>query len=479
MEKTLGDFVVALRKADLEVSPAETLDAMNALEIVGLEDRRLLHDTLAIILAKTPEEKAMFDICFDRFFSFKQFVGDEDREFVTSDNEGGGGSIASGDDSDGDGEDGEEGGADGKRRRRRGRASAHFNSRLGHLLLSDNHAELAVSMAEAAKAVHLEKIKTLRERSLYTRRILLHMGLNELEAEISRLRHEPDERSQRTADRLAQAANYLTDQVRDFVEEQYLLIVDGSGQRFLSEAVSQTRLTNMQTYYFDHIREAVRKLANQLAKRHAKRKKIYNRGHLDVRKTLRHNLQYDGSLFNIKWKQIKLERPRVFVICDVSGSVKNVSRFLLTFLYSLSEVLPRVRSFAFSNDLGEVSELFERYPLEQAIEMSLDDYGKGSTDYGQAFKRFKELALSDLDNRSTVIILGDARNNYFDPGTEELKQIAAKARQVIWLNPESRPQWQEGDAEMKTYLPYCHFAEVCNSLTDLERMVSRVLRSAQ
>lgn len=486
MEKTLGDFVIALRKADLEVSPAETLDAMNALEIIGLEDRRLLHDTLAIILAKTPEEKIMFDICFDRFFSFRQFGGDARRRSGAPQKE----SVGSlslddpGEMEDDDGENGDDNesgeGNDGrKRRRRRERAPAHFNSKLGHLLLSENHPELAVLMAGAAKAVHLEKIKTLRERSLYTRRILLHMGFNELESEIARLRHEPDERSHRTAERLTQAANYLTEQVRDFVEEQYLLIVDGSGQRFLSDAVSQTKLTNMQAYYFDHIREAVRKLANQLAKRHAKKKKIYNRGHLDVRKTLRHNLQYDGSLFDIKWKQIKLERPKVFVICDVSGSVKNVSRFLLTFLYSLSEVLPRVRSFAFSNDLGEVSELFERYPLEEAIEMSLDDYGKGSTDYGQAFKRFKELALADLDNRSTVIILGDARNNYFDPGVETLKQISGKARQVIWLNPESRPQWQEGDAEMKTYLPYCHFAEVCNSLTDLERMVSRVLRSAQ
>jgi uncharacterized protein with von Willebrand factor type A (vWA) domain len=150
----------------------------------------------------------------------------------------------------------------------------------------------------------------------------------------------------------------------------------------------------------------------------------------------------------------------------------------LTFLYSLNEVLPKVRAFAFSNDLGEVTELFKRYALEEAIEMSLDDYGKGSTDYGQAFRRFKEIAYSDVDNRSTVIILGDSRNNYFAPGTEALKQISGKARQVIWLNPEPRSKWREGDAEMKLYLPYCQFADVCNSLSDLERMVSRVLRSA-
>lgn len=468
----MGEFVVALRNADLEVSPAETLDAMNALDIIGVEDRRLMRDTLSIILAKSPDEKAQFDVCFERFFSFRQFG----RTLEAT--QGGTGSPADffGNELPAT-EDGDRPGPGARPRRRR--AQAHFNSRLGHLLLSGEQAELAVLMARAAQEAGLEKIRTLRERSLYVRRILLHMGVTDLDAEIDRLQRADDPLRQRTAELLTNAKHYLTEQVRDFVEEQYLLLVDGSGMRFLSDAVSSTRLTNMQPFYFDHIREAVRKLANQLAKRHAKRRKLYNRGKLDVRKTLRRNLQYDGALFDLKWKQIRLERPKVFVICDVSGSVKNVSRFLLTFLYSLSEVLPRVRAFAFSNELGEVTELFERYPLDQAIEMSLDDYGKGSTDYGQAFRHFKELALTDIDSRSTVIILGDSRNNYFEPGADFLKQIHSRARQVIWLNPESRDRWREGDAEMASYLPFCQYADVCNSLADLERMVSRVLRSAQ
>ena len=477
MEKTLGDFVAALRKADLAVSPAETLVAMNALELIGLEDPRLIRDSLSIILAKTPEEKAQFDICFDRFFSFRQFQSSK-KKLSTADSaeEGTGGSFGS---VEGEGEGEGEAEPAQQRKRKRGSTGMHHSSKLGHLLLGEQQAELALLMAQAAQAVNLDRIRTLRERSLFTRRILVHMGIGILDSEIERLEHGNDPAGTSMATQLAEARHYLTEQVRDFVEQQYLLIVDGSGNRFLVDAVSQTKLTNMQVYYFDHIREAVRRLANQLAKRHAKRRKITNRGQLDVRKTIRSNLQLDGILFNLKWKQIRLERPKVFVICDVSGSVKNVSRFLLTFLYSLNEVLPRVRAFAFSNDLGEVTEFFDRYGIDEAIEMSLDDYGKGSTDYGRAFNRFKELALSDIDNRSTVLILGDSRNNYFEPGSDALKQISSKARQVIWLNPEPRDKWKEGDAEMKTYLPYCHFAEVCNSLADLERMVSRVLRTAQ
>lgn len=473
MEKTLGDFVLALRRSDVPVSPAESLDAMSAMALIGVENRRLLHDTLALILAKSPEEKALFDVCFDRFFSFHQFgnagpaTADVPSETATA---GGGPDLSAADKL--------EQPPASKRRRRDPPQQAHHHSKLGHLLLEDDQSELALLMVRAAAEVKLERIRTLRERSLFVRRILVHMGMSLLESEIERLRQSGDELAALTAYQLTEAARYLTEQVREFVEEQYYLLVDGSGTRFLTEAVTDTRLTNMQPYYFDHIREAVRKLANQLAKRHAKRRKVVNRGQLDVKRTLRSNLQYDGALFDIKWKQTRLERPKVFVICDVSGSVKNISRFLLTFLYSLGEVLPKVRSFAFSNELGEVTDIFDRYPLEEAIEMSLDDYGKGATDYGLAFKRFRELALRDLDNRSTVIVLGDSRNNYYDSGEAALKQIASKARQVIWLNPEPRDKWEEGDAEMQTYLPYCDFADVCNSLPDLERMVTRVLQSA-
>lgn len=472
MEKTLGDFVSALRKADLAVSPAESLDAMAALEIIGLQNRTLLKDSLSIVLAKTPEEKALFEICFNRFFSYQEFdqlksIASEYRDNLE---------IASGglqSEADADSADRKEG----KRHRHRTPLVQH-DSHLGHILLSADEAGLTMLLSRASNEVHLENIKSLRERSVYSRRILLHMGVSELDAEIERLKDEESEEAHYAAIALSSGRAYLAERVRDHVEQQYLLLVDGSGQRFLVEAVSATKFTNMQPYYFEHIRESVRKLAHHLAKKHAKRRKLVNRGQLDIRKTLRRNLVYDGNLFDIRWKQIKLQRPRVFVICDVSGSVRNVSRFLLTFLYSLSELLPRVRSFAFSNELGEVTDLFDRYTLEEAIDMSLDDYGKGSTDYGQAFKDFKRLALQDLDSKSTIIILGDGRNNYYDPRVDILKEMSSRCRQIIWLNPESRDRWNIGDADMKQFLSHCDYAEVCNSLEDLKRMVGRVLKTA-
>lgn len=471
----IGDFVAALRKADLLVSPAESLDAIAALEIIGLSDRDLLKDTLSIVLAKTEEEKLQFDICFERFFSHQSFRGLESLTLIKPSQRPDTGSGQTGGD---EAEDPDEKGQ-GKRRRNSGAQPAAFQqSRLGNMLLSADESGIALLLVEAANSVQLHRMKSLRERSLYSRRILLHMGGQQLDEEIARLKSEKGALEVATAEALARGRAYIIERIRTYVEGQYLLLVDGTGERFIKEALSDSKLTTIQPYYFDHIRESVRKLAHQLAKKYAKRKKVVKRGQLDIRKTLRNNLAFDGSLFDIRFKQIKPQRPRVFVLCDVSGSVKNVSRFLLTFLYSLSEVLPRVRAFAFSNELGEVTELFEKYPLNEAIEMSLNDYGKGSTDYGQAFKDFKRIAMNDIDSRSTIIILGDGRNNYFDTQAEILKEIGRKGKQVIWLNPESRDRWNTGDAEMKQFLPYCNYAEVCNSIKDLDRMVGSILASA-
>jgi len=471
VDKTIGDFVSALRKADVLVSPAETLDAIAALDLIGLQDRRLLQDTLSIILAKTSEEKAVFEVCFNRFFSFQQF--DEQPQFLKE--------ISNHFlELQAPGAQGQEDPPDKPRNTGKKRRSiAHHTSHLGDLLLSGDITGLALAMKEAAVSVSLDQIRSLRERGIYTRRILLHLGLSQLEAEIKRLEQTDNEASKQTAKLLSQAKTYLTEQVQNYVEEQYLLIVDGIGGRSITEALTQSRLTNIQFYYFDRIREVIRKLAHQLAKRHAKKKKIINRGQLDIRKTLRKNQGHDGIMFDLHWKQTRVDKPKVYVLCDVSGSVKNVARFLLTFLYGLSEVIPGVRSFVFSGEFGEVTEYFESYSLEEALEMSLKDFGKGSTDYGNAFRSFRDLCLSEIDSRSTVIVLGDARNNYFSTGAEQLKLVSKKCRQVIWLNPELRDRWQTGDSEMNAYLPACHFADVCNSLPDLQRIVSRVLRTAQ
>ncbi len=147
-------------------------------------------------------------------------------------------------------------------------------------------------------------------------------------------------------------------------------------------------------------------------------------------------------------------------------------------LYSLEEVMPKLRAFAFSSDLAEVTELFQRNDIEAAISKTLRDYSGGSTDYGQAFTDFRKACLDDLDKRTTIIILGDARNNFGDPKAEVLKEFYTRAKKVIWLNPEAQHSWGTGDSEMHKYSVYSHQVNECNSLVHLERVVNQLLQSA-
>ena len=493
MDRTLTNFIAALRNAEVRVSPAETLDALNAVELVGYRDRRLLKNALALMLPKTIDEKDTFDDTFDRFFSFEDVAGEnlaidleaeEGEDAEAGEGEGQGGGNAQG-------ERRGAGGARGKNKKNRfmsieqeeeeedlgpgDMASPH--SPLGQLLMQDSRIELTVQMADAGRAVNLQDIQVFTQKGLYTRRIMEEMGLADLQREMSELKTSRLVPERRLGQELKKRREWLREQVRDYVERQFLLHADASGKRLREELLRKVKLSNVEHRNFRLIQEVVYKMAKRLVALHSRRKKVFKRGQLNVPRTLRHNMAYDGAIFDLRWKSVKVDRPKVFAICDVSGSVANYARFMLMFLYSLEEVMPKVRSFAFSSDLAEVTELFARNKIEDAIAKTLRDYSGGSTDYGQAFEDFKKNCLDDVDNRTTIIILGDARNNYGDPRTEILKEMYDRAKRVIWLNPESRTTWTVGDAEMRKYTAYVHQAEECNSLMHLERVVGNLLRT--
>ena len=269
----------------------------------------------------------------------------------------------------------------------------------------------------------------------------------------------------------------LRDRIRDYVEKQFFLHADESGKQLREELLKKVKLSNIEKRNFKDVQEVVIKMAKKLISIHSKRRKTFKRGQLDIRKTLRKNMQYDGMFFDIKWKAQKVDRPKVMAICDVSGSVSNYSRFLLMFLFSLAEILPKIRSFAFSSDLGEVTDLFEHSTLEDAMAKTMRDFGNGSTDYGQMLADFKSHCMKDVNHKTTIIILGDARNNYGDPKNEVLREIYDKCQRVIWLNPEPKMSWSVGDSEMKKYAAACLQVEGCNSLVHLERVVGNLLRN--
>jgi uncharacterized protein with von Willebrand factor type A (vWA) domain len=498
MDQLLTQFVGALRNADVRISTAETLDALSTVDLVGYSDRGLLKDSLALVLPKTLDEKAAFDTCFDQFFSFGDrgsrpppAAANNDAELSgDSGGQAGNGQAGTG----GDAQDQRTGNARPSDNRQPNAAGATDErnepgsalgsgemsapqSALGQLLVRGNQLEITIAINTGGRQVNAHEIEVFTQKGVYTRRIMDAMGNAELQQEITRLGDSAAIPDRRRAVDLTHRRDWLRERVRDYVEHQFLLHADITGRRLREDMLRDVRLSALEQRHHRLLHDLVLRMARRLVSEHSRRRKVFRRGQLHVPRTLRRNMKYDDAVFDLQWKSVKVDRPKVFAVCDVSGSVAAYARFMLMFLYSLEEVLPKVRSFAFSSDLGEVSELFARNTVDDGIAIALKQYGGGSTDYGQAFADFRRLCLDQIDKRATLIILGDARNNYGDARTDVLKELYDRSKRVIWLNPEPRTMWNTGDSEMRHYAPYCHQVDECSTLAHLERIVGRLLRA--
>ena len=502
MSQVLSNFVRALRAQDVRVSISESVDAGRVAELVGFGDRQVLKDSLSQVLAKTEEEKSAFDECFDRFFAFDQFRSSKpsDSQAENAENPDQADPDADADiDNDNEDRDGQEGeggegqpgqsGQPGAPGSGGGGSAETAESAEGEmvdggaprdlttLLESGDPVELQAQLAAAGRETGADRIRLFTQRGLFTRRIMEAMGLDGLNANIDQLSRAGGPGEER-AERLRELREAFRLEVRDYVECQLELYTANAGRQLREEVLSKINIANVDRRDFKLMQALVRKMAKRLISLNSRRKKKSRRGQLDVRRTIRQNIEFDGLMFDIAWKQTKVDRPKVVAICDVSGSVAQYATFLLMFLYSLTEVLPKVRAFAFSNQLGEVTDLFGEKKIEEAISTALSRHGGGSTDYGRAFEDFEAMALDDIDHRTTVLILGDGRSNFGDPRADILDKIHDRARRVLWLNPEGKSLWNTGDSEMRKLSPHCDRAVHCASLNDLERIVSEILRTA-
>ena len=445
----LRDFIHILRSSDLRVSTSESIDAMNVVSKIGLDNKSLLKDSLSFSLAKTLREKEIFNECFDNFFeeNYMNLKSDQlpeenherDIEFDDLNN------------------------------------SENMQKSLEELYKNSDKTSLMTAMALAARDANLQDIKLFTQVGMFTRKIFDEMGLETLNNDIFQASRQGDTKRESELKNIRES---LRLEIRDYVENQVKLRTTNAGKQLREDALSQMRLTQADKSDYQIMSGIIKKMARRLISVHSRRKRKSQRGMLDIRSTIRANQEYDGILFETIWKKTKVDRPKIVALCDVSGSVANVSRFFLMFLHSLTEILPNVRTFAFSNKAGEVTDLFENKDIEVAAAETLLLNGGGSTDYGQAFVDLEGLLENNIDRKTTVIILGDARSNYGDPRCDVLKTIQEKSKRILFLNPEPKSVWGTGDSEMLRFVPYCSKSKVCSSLFDLERVVDDMLRSS-
>jgi uncharacterized protein with von Willebrand factor type A (vWA) domain len=468
VDAKLIEFAALLRDNGIRVSFTETMDTFRALEVVGLTSRSLVKDALRATLVKRAVDLPAYDTLFDLYFSG---VG----EIVKR------GETASMDAM-------EMTPAEYQRMLEELaqllREQGIEPSELAQALLAQDGARLERMLREAAERANLGRIERSFQEGQYLQGMQQALGMGDLARELQGISEailgagQGDPRRQQMARFVDRRLQELQEMLRRYVRHE--LEKRDVAQR---DAMRMQALAEKSFYYLseDEIRrmkEAVTKLAQRLKNVLAVKRRQARRGKFDVKDTLRKNLQYGGVPFKIQFDTRKRVKPQVVVLCDVSDSVRNVSRFMLQFVYSLQDLYSKVRSFIFVADIGEITKLFEENEIHQAIDQAI----RGNvinvyahSDFGRAFRLFHRDHLAAITRHTTVIVLGDARNNYNLPHEWVLREIKQRAKQLIWLNPENRMTWGFGDSEMDRYLPHCDVVEECRNLNQLYRVIDRLV----
>ena len=468
MQERIIEFANILRRNGVRVSLSENVDAFRAVGLLGLEDPALFRSALRSTLVKRTADLKPFDELFDFFFL------------------GLGHSLSQ---------------ADQRMMEQLGLTPPQFQdlleqvrellrkmdgrlSNLTRALLSGDNAELERLLREAVAMENRQRPADGFRLTPFTR-MAARLGMNPLQEEIDRfkgmLRLLGQGGRQDVEDVLRYVEQRVTDlyrMIREIIEQEQRKQGLDPSDRYRRGPLNDKNFSYYTEEDIRRMNETVALLARRLKDRLAVRRKKAARGRFDVKETLRKNLQFGGIPFHIELDRRQKTKPQVVVLCDISDSVMNASRFMLQFVYSVQDLYSKVRSFVFVSDIGEVTQLFEQNEIQQAVEAALrgdviDVYSHSN--FGRAFELFYKEFFTAVTSKTTVLIIGDGRNNYNRPSEWVLREIQQKAKRVVWLNPENPRTWGVGDSEMPHYLPYCDIAEECRNINQLYRVIDRIV----
>ena len=457
------DFAEALRAEGLAVGTSELLDAFAALEEVPWTDRGPFREAMAATLAKSPDDRRVFDLVFERFF----FRAVEEQAVARGVREHG--------DSHGLGEAGDEPSVSGDER------SEADEPVGGEQIDLDNLREQAIRAIRDGDESAMRDLARLAIAAFGRR----GEGSGVLGVDVQRIRRALDLRTD--AQPREEADEPLTrDQIRRF--EQQLRRELERAQIERTQALPPARPLNeldralpsgpLQDLAAVH--RVVMQLKRRLATQGHESRGHRHHAHVDVRRTMRASLQTGGVPVVLKYRPKRPRRPELYVLCDVSTSVTSASVFFLSVLHALHDSFRKMRSFVFVERISEVTDVFARERNFKAVSEAIGrDAGvadvSGYTDYGRVWSEFLSLVEDDLHPRATVIVLGDARTNGRDPRADLFAGVAARAGRTFWLNPEPQLYWNYGDSVVRAYAPFCELHE-CWTTRQLEDFVKALTR---
>jgi hypothetical protein len=472
----LAGFVTELRNAGLPVSLTENLDAMEAVQHIPIEDREAFKYALGATLVKNNAHWRSFETVFEVYFSLRgpeyniaEGDGDLDemwREMQEQMRQGEGKGAQGGLDSLTPEEiaqmlmqalmNGDQGMMRALARQAVQRfagmepgrpvGGTYYLYRTLRNLDLDNMLEKLMEASKQQVGGDLTQLEERLERDEYNDRI--EQFKKEIEAEIRR---------RLVADRGAEAmAKTLRKPLPEDVEFMH---------------ASRDEMQNL--------KKALQPLTRKLAARLARKRRHGRKGPLDFRNTVRHSLSYGGVPAEPKFKYPRPAKPELMVVADISGSVAAFARFTLMLVYAIQGQFSKVRSFVFIDGIDEVTEFFRgEDDIANAIHRVNTEadvvWVDGHSDYGHAFEVFWERYGKDVGPKTTVLLLGDARNNYHASQAWVIKEIRQKARHVYWLNPEPKSYWNTGDSIVGDYGTHTDGVYECRNLRQLEAFVEKL-----
>jgi uncharacterized protein with von Willebrand factor type A (vWA) domain len=413
------------------VSAPESMDAMGALGLVGLDDRDRVRAALAATLVKRAADRPRFDLLFDRFFGVLAAPPPPSA-------------------------DGDAGPADGR--------GEGFGG------LFDDPADAEQRLEAALREVGSPSSP-------------LQVGLRALRA-LDAL-----EAPRRVAARAAAAGSAraeaegeaLAATVRDRLRGMLEARDPARTARSRAERIGRTPLLALPAEEVEEALAEARRFGAALRERMERRRRRAPRGRLDTRATTRRAAGSGGVPFDPVFRRRHRRRPELAVLVDVSDSVREAARFFLVLVHAMQRAFGRTRSFLFVREVAESTALFDAHPAAEAVARAyrgeLLPVGAGS-DYGHALDRFLRQHGDALTPRTTLVVLGDGRTNRLDPRLDRLAELRRRTRRIVWLNPEAESSWGLGDSEMLAYRRFCAAAFSVRTLDELRRATEALSRLA-
>ena len=456
MEERIVRFIAALRAAGVRISLAESADAFNAIDRMGIKDRETFRLSLQSTLVKNFSDQPAFEELFAIYFGsslvppmmdLSEDLTPEEAHMLAE-------------------------------------ALQELNDRLRSLLekLLEGKPLSQEELERLAGLVGLNQIDDLRYREWMVQRMKKAMHFREVQEAMEQLAKTLAEMGM-DKERVDQLQKLLhanqsaqEDQMHQFAGQR---IAENMSERPQDEGIDdllKRPFNALSDHEMERLRREVQRLAAILKTRLALRQKRARSGQLDAKATIRANIKHGSVPIEIKHRERTL-KPRLVVICDISTSMRFCSELMLSLLYALQDQISKTFAFAFIDHLEYISPDFEGKSANQAVGQVLDRLPSGyyNTDLGNSLMDFSKYFMDRVDSHTTFIVVGDGRNNYNDPRLDLFTTIARRSQRSIWLNPEPPFIWGSGDSDMLKYAANCDVILQVSNLSELTAAVDKLL----